>query len=120
MNFLFHYAIAGGFLFDLEVPFAGGVGFGVGVGAVFDRPLVGRGEGDGVGGFAVVAADDEGLILVIDDQGEGGDLRAVYQIAGRMNAWIWASIKASFLASMGHPQLFAILPILESRGKVLR
>ena len=46
--------------------------------------MVGRGEGDGVGGFAVVAAEDEGLILVIDDQGEGGHLSAVYQIAGRL------------------------------------
>ncbi len=56
----------------------------VGVGAVVDGPLIGRGEGDGVGGFAVVAAEDEGLILVIDDQGEGGHLRAVYQMVRRV------------------------------------
>lgn len=50
-------------LFEVPAEF----GHQVGVGAVCDGPLVGRGEGDGVGGFAVVAAEDEGLILVIDD-----------------------------------------------------
>ena len=77
-------------LFEVPAEF----GHQVGVGAVGDGPLVGRGEDDGVGGF-VFESDGEAGGVMIDDQGEGGHLRAVYQMVGRVNAGIWAKSVAS-------------------------